>query len=237
MCWHTTSSKTTSMCHFNQYLVASVKSGFCKTTACRCELELDSLQTMRLPSLRKFNSTFQRCEHEFSVQCVGPARQKYNVRLARAWKHAHTQFAAAYNGRLHTGLLILCGLIVLLCRFILHVRIGEVLGWVGLAFLWLYPRYAAVSVWPAGSQEELLGGEGGGAAGAMYNTFWWQWLGAGWEALMLVFFGFDAAWVVWALGITGFVGYRIWLRRRRRRGRKELRTQSGKEAVLRDLEV
>ena len=58
---------------------------------------------MRLPSLHKFNSTFQHCKAAFQAACVGPSRADYATRLEASLQRAQSQFSRDYNNRLLAG--------------------------------------------------------------------------------------------------------------------------------------
>jgi hypothetical protein len=58
-----------------------------------------SPQNMRLPSLRKFESSHRRCERAFASRCRGPARASNTERLEKAWARAQRAFAKDYNDR------------------------------------------------------------------------------------------------------------------------------------------
>ena len=61
------------------------------------------LQTMRLPSLRKFDDTAAACNEKWSKQCVGPSRGTYATRLGRSATRERSAFLQSYNARLLNG--------------------------------------------------------------------------------------------------------------------------------------
>ncbi|PNH07580.1 hypothetical protein TSOC_005957 [Tetrabaena socialis] len=82
-------------------------------------------QSMRLPSLRKFESSFHRCERRFLERCTGPAKPPNAERLERAWARARRAFGHDYNDRLFTGLLVAALAAVVLFRFVIKVQLLE----------------------------------------------------------------------------------------------------------------
>ncbi|GFR45921.1 hypothetical protein Agub_g7379, partial [Astrephomene gubernaculifera] len=76
---------------------SAASSAACSEAENACEEELDALQTMRLPSLRKFESAHARCEAAFRRRCRGPGRASNEERLERAWVRASKAFGRDYN--------------------------------------------------------------------------------------------------------------------------------------------
>lgn len=191
----------------------AASSQLCSSLEARCEAELDDLQAMRLPSLRKFESSHRRCERRFTEQCKGPGRKENAERLAKAWARASKQFARDYNNNLYTGLLVLslCGIVIF--RFVWRVQIIEAACWVGFLFLEVYPH-----VHPG--------------PGTMYDTKGWQVTVQAWEGLMLALFGFRGAPAVWVVALAAVVVLR--LHRRRQQRKNKVHTTGG---TLRDLDV
>ena len=59
----------------------------------RCEAELDAAGAMRLPSLHKFEASYERCQRAFAGKCLGPAKGSNAERLSKAWARARKAFA------------------------------------------------------------------------------------------------------------------------------------------------
>ncbi|GAX76575.1 hypothetical protein CEUSTIGMA_g4021.t1 [Chlamydomonas eustigma] len=174
----------------------------CSEREARCETDLDSLQAMRLPSLHNFNASFLKCKATFQAHCLGPAKASFSERLDKAWHRSQVQFKKDYNDRLHTGLLLLALLLAICCRFIIHIRILEALGWLSFIFLQLYPHLGT---------------------GSMYDSSWWHLTVRGWEVVMFLLFGFSGAWFVWIVFILMSLGLRayLWQKGSRLRRKKE----------------
>jgi hypothetical protein len=73
-------------------------------------------------------------------KCVGPARAASVERLDLAWQRARRQFGADYNGRLLSGLLMLAIAVIVVFRFLMPSRLLELVGWVAVIFLEVYPK-------------------------------------------------------------------------------------------------
>ena len=54
----------------------------CESLSSACEEELVGLQSMRLPSVRKFDDSAAACNATWSKRCVGPSRATYAARSA-----------------------------------------------------------------------------------------------------------------------------------------------------------
>ena len=55
----------------------------CETLYITCEDKMDQLQTLKLPSMAKFNAGFSQCNESFQNQCVGPAKESYEHRMSK----------------------------------------------------------------------------------------------------------------------------------------------------------
>ncbi|MEW5300408.1 MAG: hypothetical protein WDW36_003340 [Sanguina aurantia] len=184
-------------------VVTAWSTKLCAALEAKCEAELDSLQAMRLPSLRRFEGSYDRCARTFSGECLGPARSEAEARLTHAWARAKGSFAQEYNGRLYTGLIGASIVGILLFRFALKIQVLEAGCWLSFAFLQVAPH-----AW--------IG------SGTIYETAGWRWTVAVWETAMLVLFGFDGAGVLWLCCLMAYVGWRLYRRRQlQRRGKRQ----------------
>ncbi|KAG2451674.1 hypothetical protein HYH02_003454 [Chlamydomonas schloesseri] len=170
----------------------------CSELENKCEALLDEMQTMRLPSLHKFESAHRRCVAGFKERCHGPAKQQQMERLDRAWARASKAFGKDYNDRLFTGLLVASLAAACVFRFLLRVQLLEGGAWAAFLFLEVYPK-----VHPASS---------------MYDTKGWALTVRLWELVVMVLFGFTGAGFVWlGLGVAAVVARAAYSLRRRRR--------------------
>ncbi|KAG1661270.1 hypothetical protein FOA52_003728 [Chlamydomonas sp. UWO 241] len=169
----------------NENLAASNQ--LCSELESGCEGELDQLQGMRLPSVRKFNATFAACRAAFEQRCKGPARPLFDGRLIKALARAQATFNKDYNDRLYTGLLFLFLGCAVFFRFILLVKLLEAVCWAAFVALELYPHLQI--------------------GGSMYETQWWRAAAHVWEALMYALFGFRGEWVLWLVAVCVLVWY------------------------------
>ncbi|MEW5316092.1 MAG: hypothetical protein WDW38_007478 [Sanguina aurantia] len=182
---------------------AAASTKLCSALEAKCEAELDSLQAMRLPSLRRFESSYNKCAQAFSEKCLGPARSESEARLTHAWARAQGSFAKEYNSRLYTGLIGASILGILLFRFAFKIQILEAGCWLSFVFLQVAPH-----AW--------IG------SGTIYETAGWRWTVAVWETAMFVLFGFDGAGVLWLCCLMAYLGWRLYRRRQlQRRGKRQ----------------
>mmetsp|Transcript_16501 Transcript_16501/g.43135 ORF Transcript_16501/g.43135 Transcript_16501/m.43135 type:complete len:640 (+) Transcript_16501:109-2028(+) len=178
--------------HTRQVENEATSSLVCGRLEAACEEQLESLQSMKLPSLRKFDASFQKCAQAFTAQCAGPAAAAFHERLEKAGRRAANYFHKEYNDRLFVGLLVLCLGAGVVFRFLVKSRIGEFAGWGGAAFLQLYPHFCQ---------------------GSMYDTQGWAITVHVWEFMMSALFGFDFAWLLWLMLLVAL----LFLRRSWRR--------------------
>lgn len=134
----------------------------CETLATTCEEELVSLQTMRLPSLRKFDTSSKACEDRWSKRCVGPSRETYGARIKRSMARERSSFLQNYNARLLNGLLMLSIGGIVTFRFLYTSALGELVAWCLFISLEVGPKL-------------YLGGDG------MFESRWWTTAVQFWE--------------------------------------------------------
>ncbi len=178
-----------------------------------CEELLDTMLQQKLPSAHKFRGSWERCHERFAGRCVGPAFDKSQARLSRAWGQAEGQFMRDYNDRLLSCLLVGAIGAVLVFRFVLKVQLLEIGGWLAFVFLEVYPKVYA-------------------GPGSMYDREWWKVTARVWEVVVYGLFGYDYVVVVWAAIALVLWG---WWRWRSRRALRSKQQKAGK--VIRDLDV
>lgn len=64
-------------------------SKLCESLYTTCEEKMDQLQVLRLPSMAKFNAGFNHCNQSFELECVGPSKNKYEMRMIKVWNYPH----------------------------------------------------------------------------------------------------------------------------------------------------
>ena len=79
----------------------------CESSASACEDALVEAQAMRLPSVRKFDVSAERCAAGFEAKCVGPSRATYAARLKRSAERERSAFLRAYHARVLNGMVAL----------------------------------------------------------------------------------------------------------------------------------
>ncbi|KAK9810969.1 hypothetical protein WJX73_001870 [Symbiochloris irregularis] len=183
--------------------LASVR--ICDAAEAACEATLEREQQVILPSTTRFAASFQECRAAFVKRCVGPGAQAQADRLDRAWEREGKRFHRDYNDKLFNGLLGLTFIDIVVFRFVVKISLMETIGWLGFAFLQIYPKLYV--------------------SGSMYTNAWWQALVAVWEAVVAS----PLRWILPALVIS-LVVYRLCGARIRRRlqlrGDKALRLGS-----------
>ncbi|GIM13741.1 hypothetical protein Vretimale_16806, partial [Volvox reticuliferus] len=176
----------------------AASNALCSELENKCEAELDELQNMRLPSLRKFESSYQHCEKVFTEQCRGPAKSPNAERLEKAWSRARKAFGKDYNDRLFTGLLVTSLAAAVVFRFFVRVQLLEMAAWAAFLFLEIYPKLHPVT--------------------NMYDTRGWALTVRLWEVCMAVFFAFNGSGLLWLALVIVLAVTRMCYSRRRRRG-------------------
>lgn len=159
-----------------------------------CEELLDAMQAMSVPSLRKFEAAYERCQHTFETKCRGPSKGPNTERLAKAWQRARREFQKGYNDRLYMGLLIVSLAVVVVFRFIIKFQLAEAAGWVSFVVLEVYPKLHPGS--------------------SLYDTSAWAVTVRLWEGAVAVFLGFPGSGTLWLIGLVAAVVLRVVYRRR-----------------------
>ena len=163
----------------------------CESSASACEDALVEAQAMRLPSVRKFDVSAERCAAGFEAKCVGPSRATYAARLKRSAERERSAFLQSYNARLLNGMLALAVGGVVFFRFLWHAPLAELFSWALFLVLEVGPKMYVV---PGG--------------GSMFDTVSWHYAAKVWEAVVYnpvvdmdvaapILLGLAAAAVVW----------------------------------------
>ncbi|KAK3267048.1 hypothetical protein CYMTET_24369, partial [Cymbomonas tetramitiformis] len=137
----------------------------CEQYHALCEEAVDTLEEMKLPSLRKLERGIERCNASFVHYCVGPSLGTYDQKLSKSLSRGRSHFKQSYNQRLFNGLLAITVLCVVVHRFVIKNSLMELLGWAGFGFLELYPKLYF------------------GSATSFYESNLWLQLAAVWEVL------------------------------------------------------
>nr|XP_009786589.1 PREDICTED: guanylate-binding protein 4-like [Nicotiana sylvestris]XP_016497800.1 PREDICTED: guanylate-binding protein 4-like [Nicotiana tabacum] len=145
----------------NEYQSSKV----CEAFYTRCEDKMDELQTLRLPSMAKFNAGFLQCNQSFARECVGPSKSNYEQRMMKMLRKSKSLFIKEYNQRLFNWLVVFSLVMVVLGRFVIKLFLVEIGAWILFIFLETYTRM----FWSA---ESLY-----------YNPVWHSFL-ATWETLV-----------------------------------------------------
>ncbi|THU74098.1 hypothetical protein C4D60_Mb04t29760 [Musa balbisiana] len=87
----------------NKYL--SIK--LCEASWSECEDRMDGLLATGLPSMRKFNASFDQCNERFERDCVGPSKEKYALKMVKMLQKCRSLFTKEYYRRLTFNLLLL----------------------------------------------------------------------------------------------------------------------------------
>ncbi|KAG5603317.1 hypothetical protein H5410_034687 [Solanum commersonii] len=140
-------------------------STLCEALYTRCEDKMDELQSLRLPSMAKFNTGFLLCNQSFERECVGPSKSNYEQRMIKMLGKSKSLFIKEYNQRLFNWLVVFSLVMVVLGRFVIKFFLVEIGAWILFIFLETYTRM----FWSA---ESLY-----------YNPVWHNFL-ATWETLV-----------------------------------------------------
>jgi len=112
----------------------------CEGSHQNCEDILDALQTMLLPSLKKFDEGSHHCNATFHVKCVGPSGDLYAEKMRKSIGRQRLHFLSAYNQRLYNGLLAMSVVLVVCYRFVMKNGFLEFVAWLMFLFLEVYPK-------------------------------------------------------------------------------------------------
>ncbi|XP_010554459.1 PREDICTED: guanylate-binding protein 7-like isoform X2 [Tarenaya hassleriana] len=115
-------------------------SKLCEGLYTKCEDGMDHLQTLRLPSMAKFNVGIQHCNQSFEQKCVGPSRKNYEQRLTKMMGKSRSLFIKEYNNRLFNWLVAFSLVMVVVGRFIIKFILLEMAAWILFIFLETYTR-------------------------------------------------------------------------------------------------
>ncbi|KAF6173414.1 hypothetical protein GIB67_027109 [Kingdonia uniflora] len=140
-------------------------SKLCESLYTTCEDKMDQLQVLRLPSMAKFNAGFLHCNRSFEVECVGPAKTRFEQRMVKMMGKSRSLFIKEYNHRLFNWLVAFSLVMVVVGRFVIKFILLEIAAWILFIFLETYTRM----FWTA---ESLY-----------YNPVW-HFIVATWETLV-----------------------------------------------------
>jgi hypothetical protein len=167
----------------------------CEALATSCEEALVGLQTMRLPSLRKFDDSAKTCSDEFERRCVGPSHPTYAARVARSLERERAAFTQSYNARLLNGMLLFSVGGIVAFRFVWVLPLAELASWAAFLVLELGPKLY------------ITPGE------SMFDSTWWKTAARFWElAVYNPFVDMDRVGPALA---AAFLAVALWIRVRR----------------------
>lgn len=112
----------------------------CEELYLRCEHALEKLNHMKLPSVHKYNTEFTACNHTYTTKCMGPAKEKYIIRLKKLYEREKIRFMSDFNQKILNGLTMFSLALVIVGRFVLQIAIMEFVGWIIFIFLEIYPK-------------------------------------------------------------------------------------------------
>lgn len=138
----------------------------CESLSSACEEELVGLQSMRLPSLRKFDDSAAACNASWSRRCVGPSRATYAARLSRTAARERSAFLQSYNARLLNGLLVASVAGIVVFRFLLKAGLLELLSWGLFVMLEVSPKLYI------------------GPGESVFDSAWWSAAARAWEVVV-----------------------------------------------------
>ncbi|KAL3683680.1 hypothetical protein R1sor_001702 [Riccia sorocarpa] len=118
----------------NQYL----SSQHCEETYNKCEELTDKLQTLKLPSMAKFEAGVARCNRSFDDSCFGASKTQIKQRLDKMWARSRSQFLNDYNRRLFNWLVAFSLVMVVVGRFFLKFYPLELVAWALFILLEVY---------------------------------------------------------------------------------------------------
>jgi hypothetical protein len=101
---------------------------------------MEHLQSLKLPSMAKFNAGFLRCNQSFEMECVGPAKESYERRMSKMLARSRALFIKEYNNKLFNWLVTFSLVMIVIARFVIKFFLLEVAAWVIFIFLETYTR-------------------------------------------------------------------------------------------------
>ncbi|CAM0876871.1 unnamed protein product [Alopecurus aequalis] len=127
---------------YRNFLLANeYQSGkLCEARFSECEDKMDDLQVLKLPSMAKFNAGFFHCNQTFVMECVGPAKERYENRMSKMLLKSRALFIKEYNNKLFNWLVAFSLVMVVLGRFVIKFLLLEIAAWVMFIFLETYTR-------------------------------------------------------------------------------------------------
>jgi hypothetical protein len=123
----------------------------------QCEVQVEKLAQMTLPSLGRFDAKSNECVARFRTKCIGPAADAQSQRLQHALEREKMRFQREYNDRLYSGLVIAALVLAVLSRFVLKQIVMEVMCWCSFLFLEVCSAAGLFSIlwlqcsWPPGA--------------------------------------------------------------------------------------
>uniref|UniRef100_A0A0E0HXF7 GB1/RHD3-type G domain-containing protein n=1 Tax=Oryza nivara TaxID=4536 RepID=A0A0E0HXF7_ORYNI len=115
-------------------------SKLCEAKFSECEDKMEHLQSLKLPSMAKFNAGFLRCNQSFEMECVGPAKESYERRMSKMLARSRALFIKEYNNKLFNWLVTFSLVMIVIARFVIKFFLLEVAAWVIFIFLETYTR-------------------------------------------------------------------------------------------------
>ncbi|CAL9088445.1 unnamed protein product [Musa textilis] len=79
----------------------------CEASWSDCEDIMDRLLVLRLPSMTKFNASFNRCNQNFERDCIGVSKEMYALKMVKMLEKSRSLFFKEYSQRLTLSLLVL----------------------------------------------------------------------------------------------------------------------------------
>uniref|UniRef100_A0ACD6A8U8 Uncharacterized protein n=1 Tax=Avena sativa TaxID=4498 RepID=A0ACD6A8U8_AVESA len=127
---------------YRNFLLANEyqSSKLCETRFSECEDKMDHLQVLKLPSMAKFNAGFFHCNRTFVMECVGPSKERYELRMTKMLHKSRALFIKEYNNKLFNWLVTFSLVMVVLGRFVIKFLLLEIAAWVMFIFLETYTR-------------------------------------------------------------------------------------------------
>ncbi|XP_006657504.1 guanylate-binding protein 4-like [Oryza brachyantha] len=115
-------------------------SKLCEARFSECEDKMEHLQSLKLPSMAKFNAGVLQCNQSFEIECVGPAKETYERRMSKMLARSRALFIKEYNNKLFNWLVTFSLVMIVIGRFVVKFFLLEVAAWVIFIFLETYTR-------------------------------------------------------------------------------------------------